>query len=89
MLEEASSSGLALEVENNFPPVEEKWSILQAVFFSSTVLTTIGVYDDVSILFIWHLEIKEKSFRIITQKLVVERIVSKLHFQFYRLGKPL
>uniref|UniRef100_A0A2A4J5D2 Protein kinase domain-containing protein n=1 Tax=Heliothis virescens TaxID=7102 RepID=A0A2A4J5D2_HELVI len=42
VLEEASSSGLALEVENNFPPVEEKWSILQAVFFSSTVLTTIG-----------------------------------------------
>ncbi|XP_026747290.1 TWiK family of potassium channels protein 7-like isoform X1 [Trichoplusia ni] len=42
VLEEASSSGLALEVENNFPPLEEKWSILQAVFFSSTVLTTIG-----------------------------------------------
>ncbi|CAB3236073.1 unnamed protein product [Arctia plantaginis] len=42
VLEEASSSGLALEVENNFPPSEEKWSILQAVFFSSTVLTTIG-----------------------------------------------
>ncbi|KAM3968181.1 LOW QUALITY PROTEIN: potassium channel, subfamily K, member 16 [Aphomia sociella] len=41
VLEEASSSGLALEVENNFPS-EEKWSILQAVFFSSTVLTTIG-----------------------------------------------
>ncbi|XP_031763464.1 TWiK family of potassium channels protein 7 isoform X2 [Galleria mellonella] len=42
VLEEASSSGLALEVENNFPAAEEKWSILQAVFFSSTVLTTIG-----------------------------------------------
>ncbi|KAJ0179415.1 hypothetical protein K1T71_005127 [Dendrolimus kikuchii] len=42
ILEEASSSGLALEVENNFPAAEEKWSILQAVFFSSTVLTTIG-----------------------------------------------
>lgn len=52
VLEEASSSGLALEVENNFPPVEEKWSILQAVFFSSTVLTTIGVYEDVSIIFL-------------------------------------
>ncbi|KAL0839673.1 hypothetical protein ABMA28_016331 [Loxostege sticticalis] len=42
VLEEASSSGLSLEVERNFPPAEEKWSILQAVFFSSTVLTTIG-----------------------------------------------
>ncbi|XP_075973033.1 TWiK family of potassium channels protein 7 isoform X2 [Anticarsia gemmatalis] len=42
VLEEASSSGLTLEVEKNFPPTEEKWSILQAVFFSSTVLTTIG-----------------------------------------------
>ncbi|XP_030023576.2 TWiK family of potassium channels protein 7 [Manduca sexta] len=42
VLEEASSSGLSLEVEKNFPPLEEKWSILQAVFFSSTVLTTIG-----------------------------------------------
>ncbi|XP_053600113.1 TWiK family of potassium channels protein 7 isoform X2 [Plodia interpunctella] len=42
VLEEASSSGLSLEVENNFPAAEEKWSILQAVFFSSTVLTTIG-----------------------------------------------
>ncbi|CAG4941063.1 unnamed protein product [Colias eurytheme] len=42
VLEEASGSGLALEIERNFPPLEEKWSILQAVFFSSTVLTTIG-----------------------------------------------
>ncbi|CAG9792065.1 unnamed protein product [Diatraea saccharalis] len=42
ILEEASSSGLSLEVEKNFPAAEEKWSILQAVFFSSTVLTTIG-----------------------------------------------
>ncbi|CAH0397523.1 unnamed protein product [Chilo suppressalis] len=42
VLEEASSCGLALEVERNFPAAEEKWSILQAVFFSSTVLTTIG-----------------------------------------------
>ncbi|XP_014355577.1 TWiK family of potassium channels protein 9 [Papilio machaon] len=42
ILEEASSSGLSLEVEKKFPPSEERWSILQAVFFSSTVLTTIG-----------------------------------------------
>ncbi|XP_072941938.1 TWiK family of potassium channels protein 7 [Epargyreus clarus] len=42
VLEEASSNGLALEIENNFPPSEEKWSTLQAVFFASTVLTTIG-----------------------------------------------
>lgn len=49
VLEEASGSGIALEIERNFPPLEEKWSILQAVFFSSTVLTTIGVYDHVSI----------------------------------------
>ncbi|KAL4714416.1 hypothetical protein ACJJTC_017711 [Scirpophaga incertulas] len=42
VLEEASSSGLLLEVDKNFPAAEEKWSILQAVFFSSTVLTTIG-----------------------------------------------
>ncbi|XP_026491664.1 TWiK family of potassium channels protein 7 [Vanessa tameamea] len=42
VLEDASGSGIALEIERNFPPLEEKWSILQAVFFSSTVLTTIG-----------------------------------------------
>ncbi|XP_023945918.1 TWiK family of potassium channels protein 7 isoform X2 [Bicyclus anynana] len=42
ILEGASGSGIALDIENNFPPLEEKWSILQAVFFSSTVLTTIG-----------------------------------------------
>lgn len=43
ILEDASGNGIALEIERNFPPVEEKWSVLQAVFFSSTVLTTIGV----------------------------------------------
>ncbi|XP_039745866.1 TWiK family of potassium channels protein 7 [Pararge aegeria] len=42
VLEDASGSGIALDIEKNFPPLEEKWSILQAVFFSSTVLTTIG-----------------------------------------------
>ncbi|VVC91623.1 unnamed protein product [Leptidea sinapis] len=42
VLEEASGSGLAFEVDRNFPALEEKWSILQAVFFASTVLTTIG-----------------------------------------------
>ncbi|XP_049864940.1 TWiK family of potassium channels protein 7-like [Pectinophora gossypiella] len=42
VLEQASSSGLSLEIDLNFPAAEEKWSILQAVFFSSTVLTTIG-----------------------------------------------
>lgn len=30
--------------ESEFPPiVTERWSILQAVFFASTVLTTIGI----------------------------------------------
>lgn len=43
VLEEASSSGLALEAETDFPPLEVKWSTVQAIFFSSTVLTTIGV----------------------------------------------
>ncbi|GBP06913.1 hypothetical protein EVAR_4366_1 [Eumeta japonica] len=42
ILEAASDSGLALDADKNFPAAEEKWSILQAVFFSSTVLTTIG-----------------------------------------------
>jgi hypothetical protein len=41
-MEQAAHSGLALSAEKNFPALEEKWSILQAVFFSSTVLTTIG-----------------------------------------------
>lgn len=43
VLEEASSSGLALEADNDFPPLEVKWTTVQAIFFSSTVLTTIGV----------------------------------------------
>ncbi|KOB65170.1 Catalytic subunit of protein kinase A [Operophtera brumata] len=42
VLEEASDGGLSLNVKVNFPPAEEKWSILQAVFFASTVLTTIA-----------------------------------------------
>ncbi|XP_034825248.1 TWiK family of potassium channels protein 7 [Maniola hyperantus] len=42
VLEDASGSGIAFDIEKKFPPLEEKWSILQAVFFSSTVLTTIG-----------------------------------------------
>ncbi|XP_062527846.1 TWiK family of potassium channels protein 7 isoform X1 [Bombyx mori] len=51
VLEEASSDGISLEVEKNFPPTEERWSILQAVFFSSTVLTTIGYGNIVPVTF--------------------------------------
>ncbi|XP_041973173.1 TWiK family of potassium channels protein 7 isoform X1 [Aricia agestis] len=51
VLEDACGSGLAFQVERNFPPSEEKWSILQAVFFSSTVLTTIGYGNIVPVTF--------------------------------------
>ncbi|XP_026326353.1 TWiK family of potassium channels protein 9 [Hyposmocoma kahamanoa] len=43
VLADATSNGISPEVARNASTsVEEKWSILQAVFFSSTVLTTIG-----------------------------------------------
>lgn len=38
----AVQGGLVLSAEQKFPMMVEKWSTLQAVFFSSTVLTTIG-----------------------------------------------
>lgn len=44
--EEAAQSavegGLRLNATDNFPVIFRKWSVAQAVFFSSTVLTTIG-----------------------------------------------
>ncbi|XP_047989564.1 TWiK family of potassium channels protein 9 [Leguminivora glycinivorella] len=51
VLESAASNGLKIDKEKNFPPAEEKWSILQAVFFSSTVLTTIGYGNIVPVTF--------------------------------------
>lgn len=42
-MEAAAHNGILLSAELGFPTAEEKWSTLaQAVFFSSTVLTTIG-----------------------------------------------
>lgn len=41
----AVQGGLLLSSDSNFPVITEKWSILQAVFFSSTVLTTIGKFE--------------------------------------------
>lgn len=40
--EEAVQGGLTLSAIENFPVEVEKWSIMQAIFFASTVLTTIG-----------------------------------------------
>ncbi|XP_055913542.1 TWiK family of potassium channels protein 9 isoform X2 [Eupeodes corollae] len=41
-VQEAAEGGLLVVAEKDFPQLYERWSILQAVFFSSTVLTTIG-----------------------------------------------
>ncbi|XP_053947572.1 TWiK family of potassium channels protein 7-like [Anastrepha ludens] len=41
-VQEAAEGGLLIEADKDFPEPYERWSILQAVFFSSTVLTTIG-----------------------------------------------
>ncbi|KAI9589365.1 hypothetical protein GQX74_007534 [Glossina fuscipes] len=41
-IQEAAEGGLLIEADRDFPEPYERWSILQAVFFSSTVLTTIG-----------------------------------------------
>ncbi|BFG00701.1 TWiK family of potassium channels protein 7 [Drosophila madeirensis] len=38
----AAEGGLLIVADRDFPEPYERWSILQAVFFSSTVLTTIG-----------------------------------------------
>ncbi|KAH8335862.1 hypothetical protein KR074_012235 [Drosophila pseudoananassae] len=41
-VQEAAEGGLLIVADKDFPEPYERWSILQAVFFSSTVLTTIG-----------------------------------------------
>lgn len=41
-IQEAAQNGLLLDSQNEFPPVTEKWSIVQAIFFCSTVITSIG-----------------------------------------------
>ncbi|XP_067641641.1 TWiK family of potassium channels protein 7 isoform X1 [Eurosta solidaginis] len=41
-VQEAAEGGLLIQADKDFPVPYERWSILQAVFFSSTVLTTIG-----------------------------------------------
>ncbi|XP_077297053.1 TWiK family of potassium channels protein 7 isoform X2 [Arctopsyche grandis] len=51
VVEQAAHSGILISAEKGFPPAEEKWSTLQAVFFSSTVLTTIGYGNIVPITF--------------------------------------
>ncbi|CAD7090502.1 unnamed protein product [Hermetia illucens] len=42
VVQAASTEGLLIIAEENFPIAKENWSILQAVFFASTVITTIG-----------------------------------------------
>ncbi|XP_055371567.1 TWiK family of potassium channels protein 7, partial [Condylostylus longicornis] len=41
-VQEAAEGGILIAADKDFPHKFEKWSIMQAVFFSSTVLTTIG-----------------------------------------------
>ncbi|ALC48793.1 CG43155 [Drosophila busckii] len=41
-VQQAAEGGLLIAADKDFPEPYERWSILQAVFFSSTVLTTIG-----------------------------------------------
>ncbi|XP_034484740.1 TWiK family of potassium channels protein 7 [Drosophila innubila] len=41
-VQQAAEGGLLILADKDFPEPYERWSILQAVFFSSTVLTTIG-----------------------------------------------
>lgn len=41
-VQSAAQSGLLLDAQLDFPPTTEKWSIVQAIFFCSTVITTIG-----------------------------------------------
>ncbi|XP_055615361.1 TWiK family of potassium channels protein 7 [Toxorhynchites rutilus septentrionalis] len=52
VVQDAAQGGLSIDVENNFPVGSEKWSILQAVFFASTVLTTIG-YGNIVPVTLW------------------------------------
>jgi potassium channel subfamily K, invertebrate len=45
IVQEAAQGGLEIDAESDYPTSVDKWSILQAVFFSSTVLTTIGMFE--------------------------------------------
>uniref|UniRef100_A0A182PUM2 Potassium channel domain-containing protein n=1 Tax=Anopheles epiroticus TaxID=199890 RepID=A0A182PUM2_9DIPT len=42
VVQDAAQGGISIDVNQNFPVAVEKWSMLQAVFFASTVITTIG-----------------------------------------------
>lgn len=42
-VQDAAQSGLLLDAHLEFPPATtEKWSVVQAIFFCSTVITSIG-----------------------------------------------
>uniref|UniRef100_T1GAC1 Uncharacterized protein n=1 Tax=Megaselia scalaris TaxID=36166 RepID=T1GAC1_MEGSC len=41
-VQEAAEGGLLILAVKDYPQLYDKWSMMQAVFFSSTVLTTIG-----------------------------------------------
>ncbi|EDS27772.1 conserved hypothetical protein [Culex quinquefasciatus] len=42
VVQDAAKGGLLIDVSRGFPVESEKWSRLQAMFFASTVITTIG-----------------------------------------------
>ncbi|ETN64032.1 hypothetical protein AND_004228 [Anopheles darlingi] len=42
VVQDAAQGGILIDAEQHFPVAVEKWSLLQAVFFASTVITTIG-----------------------------------------------
>ncbi|XP_035781264.1 TWiK family of potassium channels protein 7-like isoform X2 [Anopheles albimanus] len=42
VVQDAAQGGILIDAEQHFPLAVEKWSLLQAVFFASTVITTIG-----------------------------------------------
>ncbi|XP_058127916.1 TWiK family of potassium channels protein 7 [Anopheles ziemanni] len=42
VVQDAAQGGITINATQNFPVSVEKWSLLQAVFFASTVITTIG-----------------------------------------------
>ncbi|XP_053677902.1 TWiK family of potassium channels protein 7 [Anopheles nili] len=42
VVQDAAQGGILIDADQNFPVAVEKWSVLQAVFFASTVITTIG-----------------------------------------------
>uniref|UniRef100_A0A182SIB2 Potassium channel domain-containing protein n=1 Tax=Anopheles maculatus TaxID=74869 RepID=A0A182SIB2_9DIPT len=44
VVQDAAQGGILIDADQNFPVAVEKWSVLQAVFFASTVITTIGTY---------------------------------------------